>query len=316
MPLRTCTFSSATARCGFETSTTNCWREACRTYLIASATSGAQSDVDASPSHSPISTNSSARRRRHRSVARCAPCVAHHAISRRERAGIVDSTRGASSAPSKQQRVSLVARHGPTSPRERLASTPGDQPASVRDAVRDELAIRCCAPRRVLEERLTFALAGFGASSGHRTRHGRSRELGDATPRDCRVAGRDVGGPDERRLLRRRLARTTLRARRDLVCEPVNLGPSFAFVVDHRQECRTGLRADLTMRPWRPRRRSSGALHRPMARGRVCLSVDGTMSDLRSGARDLVRTAVAQRRRGPSWPLGSESRAPSSLYGS
>jgi len=30
----------------------------------------------------------------------------------------------------------------------------------------------------------------------------------------------------------------------------------------------------------------------------VCLSVDGTMSDLRSGARDLVRTAVAQRRRG------------------
>jgi hypothetical protein len=30
----------------------------------------------------------------------------------------------------------------------------------------------------------------------------------------------------------------------------------------------------------------------------VCLSVDGTMTDLRSGARDLVRTAVAQRRRG------------------
>ena len=28
----------------------------------------------------------------------------------------------------------------------------------------------------------------------------------------------------------------------------------------------------------------------------VCLSVDGTMADLRSGARDLVRTAVAQRR--------------------
>ena len=28
----------------------------------------------------------------------------------------------------------------------------------------------------------------------------------------------------------------------------------------------------------------------------VALSVDGTMEDLRSGARDLVRTAVAQRR--------------------
>ena len=28
----------------------------------------------------------------------------------------------------------------------------------------------------------------------------------------------------------------------------------------------------------------------------VCLCVDGTMTDLRAGARDLVRTAVAQRR--------------------
>ena len=28
----------------------------------------------------------------------------------------------------------------------------------------------------------------------------------------------------------------------------------------------------------------------------VCLSVDGTMADLRAGARDLVRTAVVQQR--------------------
>jgi hypothetical protein len=30
----------------------------------------------------------------------------------------------------------------------------------------------------------------------------------------------------------------------------------------------------------------------------VVLSVDGTMADLRAGARDLVRTAVARQRRG------------------
>ena len=95
-------------------------------------------------------------------------------------------------------------------------------------------------------------------------------------------------------------ARTTLRARRDLVV--------------HRDETRTvvrvrsgapgksagpGLRADLTI--------EALAEHDGLAPVRyiglwpeagVCLSVDGTMSDLRHGARDLVRTAVAQRRRG------------------
>jgi hypothetical protein len=95
-------------------------------------------------------------------------------------------------------------------------------------------------------------------------------------------------------------ARTTLRARRDLVV--------------HNHETRTvvrvrsgspgksagpGLRADLTI--------EALADHDGLAPVRyiglwpeagVCLSVDGTMSDLRSGARDLVRTAVAQRRRG------------------
>jgi len=93
-------------------------------------------------------------------------------------------------------------------------------------------------------------------------------------------------------------ARTTLRARRDLVIR--------------REETRTivrvrsgspgksagpGLRADLTI--------EALADHQGLASVRyiglwpeagVCLSVDGTMSDLRSGARDLVRTAVAQRR--------------------
>jgi hypothetical protein len=95
-------------------------------------------------------------------------------------------------------------------------------------------------------------------------------------------------------------ARTTLRARRDLV---VQNGESRTIVRVRSgapgKSAGPGLRADLTI--------ESLADHDGVAPVRfiglwpeagVCLSVDGTMSDLRSGARDLVRTAVAQRRRG------------------
>jgi hypothetical protein len=95
-------------------------------------------------------------------------------------------------------------------------------------------------------------------------------------------------------------ARTTLRARRDLV---VHGGESRTIVRVRSgapgKSAGPGLRADLTI--------EALADHDGLAPARyiglwpeagVCLSVDGTMSDLRSGARDLVRTAVAQRRRG------------------
>jgi hypothetical protein len=95
-------------------------------------------------------------------------------------------------------------------------------------------------------------------------------------------------------------ARTTLRARRDLVVRRHD-----ARVVlrvrsgSPGKSAGPGLRADLTV--------EALADHDGVAPVRfiglwpeagVCLSVDGTMTDLRSGARDLVRTAVAQRRHG------------------
>jgi hypothetical protein len=94
-------------------------------------------------------------------------------------------------------------------------------------------------------------------------------------------------------------ARTTLRARRDLVVR--HDGTRIVLRVRSGSPGKSagpGLRADLTI--------EALADHDGIAPARViglwpeagvCLSVDGTMSDLRSGARDLVRTAVAQRRR-------------------
>jgi hypothetical protein len=93
-------------------------------------------------------------------------------------------------------------------------------------------------------------------------------------------------------------ARTTLRARRDLVVQC----DTSRVVIRVRsgapgKSAGPGLRADLTI--------ESLADHDGVAPVRyiglwpeagVCLSVDGTIDDLRSGARDLVRTAVAQRR--------------------
>jgi hypothetical protein len=95
-------------------------------------------------------------------------------------------------------------------------------------------------------------------------------------------------------------ARTTLRARRDLVVRK----DDSRIVLRVRsgspgKSAGPGLRSDLTV--------EALADHDGVAPVRfiglwpeagVCLSVDGTMTDLRSGARDLVRTAVAQRRRG------------------
>jgi len=93
-------------------------------------------------------------------------------------------------------------------------------------------------------------------------------------------------------------ARTSLRARRDLVVE----GPHGRVVVRVRagapgKSAGPGLRADLTVDALRdlegrPSTRYVGL----WPEAGVLLSVDGTMDDLRAGARDLVRTAVAWRR--------------------
>ena len=92
-------------------------------------------------------------------------------------------------------------------------------------------------------------------------------------------------------------ARTTLRARRDVVID----GPG-RIVLRMRagapgKSAGPGLRADMTIEALA---HSSGVC---AARyigvwpdAGVCLAVDGTMADLRAGARDLVRTTVAQRR--------------------
>lgn len=95
-------------------------------------------------------------------------------------------------------------------------------------------------------------------------------------------------------------ARTTLRARRDLVVRRA----SSRTIVRVRsgapgKSAGPGLRADLTIEALADRDGSAPARYIGLwPEAGVCLAVDGTMNDLRSGARDLVRTAVAQRRRG------------------
>jgi hypothetical protein len=175
------------------------------------------------------------------------------------------------------------------------------RPVSVRDAVRDELGDQMLrADLGLFEERFAVALARLGAASGHRAGDRRGRELGDPAPRDRPVARGPVGGRVQRRLLRRRLgAHDAARPSR-----PRRAREETRTIVRVRsgspgKSAGPGLRADLTI--------EALADHDGVAPVRyiglwpdagVCLAVDGTMSDLRSGARDLVRTAVAQRRSG------------------
>ena len=94
------------------------------------------------------------------------------------------------------------------------------------------------------------------------------------------------------------LARTTLRARRDLV----------VALDEHRVVIRVrsgapgksagpGLRADLVIDALAdPEGQAPARMIGLWPAAGVCLAVDATMDDLRAGARDLVRTAVAQQR--------------------
>jgi hypothetical protein len=175
------------------------------------------------------------------------------------------------------------------------------QPASVRDAVRDELG-----------DQMLRAASGYSRSGSlsHWLASAPHPVIGLVTAEAVNWATQlheisrwleapwEVPGSDAYYDVA--TARTTLRARRDLI---VHNGETRTVVRVRNgspgKSAGPGLRADLTI----------GALadHDGVAPVRyiglwpeagVCLSVDGTMSDLRSGARDLVRTAVAQRRRG------------------
>jgi hypothetical protein len=93
-------------------------------------------------------------------------------------------------------------------------------------------------------------------------------------------------------------ARTTLRGRRDLV---VDRGSSRVLLRVRSgapgKSAGPGLRADLTIDALAdPQGIAATRLVGLWPEAGVVLSVDGTMEDLRAGARDLVRTAVARQR--------------------
>ena len=93
-------------------------------------------------------------------------------------------------------------------------------------------------------------------------------------------------------------ARTTLRARRDVI---VDRGETRVILRlrsgSPGKSAGPGLRADLTIDALADHDgRAPSRLIGLWPEAGVCLCVDGTMTDLRAGARDLVRTAVAQRR--------------------
>ncbi len=95
-------------------------------------------------------------------------------------------------------------------------------------------------------------------------------------------------------------ARTTLRARRDVIV-PVDVARVIIRVRSGApgKSAGPGLRADLTIEALADRDGLAPLRYIGIwPDAGVALSVDGTMEDLRSGARDLVRTAVAQRRQG------------------
>jgi hypothetical protein len=170
---------------------------------------------------------------------------------------------------------------------------------SILDAVRDELA------EQLLRAASGYARAGslahWLASSPHPVLGlvtaeavnwaTQLHEIGHFVPTPWAVATADAYYDVA-------TARTTLRARRDLIVTRDDA----RIIVRVRagtpgKSAGPGLRADLTI--------ETLANHDGVAPARfiglwpeagVCLCVDGTMDDLRSGARDLVRTAVAQRR--------------------
>lgn len=104
-------------------------------------------------------------------------------------------------------------------------------------------------------------------------------------------------------------ARTTLRGRRDLMIE----GPEHRVIIRVRaglpgKSAGPGLRSDLTIDTLaHPSGLAPSRFIGVWPEAGVILGVDATMADLRSGARDLVRTAVAQQRF-RAFPFGKQIR--------
>jgi hypothetical protein len=175
------------------------------------------------------------------------------------------------------------------------------QPVSIRDAVRDELADQMV--RATSGYSRDGSLAHWLASAPHpviglvtaeavnwATQLHEVSEWLDATwSVPASDAYYDVAS-----------ARTTLRARRDLVVH--NDGSRTVLRVRSGSPGKSagpGLRADLTIEALADHNGEAPVRYIGLwPEAGVCLSVDGTMNDLRSGARDLVRTAVARRRQG------------------
>ena len=97
-------------------------------------------------------------------------------------------------------------------------------------------------------------------------------------------------------------ARTTLRGRRDIEVDLDDVKVILRLRAGSPgKSAGPGLRSDLTIEALaHPEGRAPARIIGVWPEAGVCLSVDGTMDDLRSGARDLVRTAVVQQRIGHS----------------
>lgn len=174
---------------------------------------------------------------------------------------------------------------------------------SMVEAVTDEIAdqlIRSTsgfARRGSLGDWLAgISASGIGLVTAEATNWAiQSAEIGEWIETPWRVAPSDAYYDVAR-------ARTTLRGRRDI---EVTLGDS-RVVLRLRsgspgKSAGPGLRSDLTIETLaHPEGLAPARIIGVWPEAGVCLSVDGTMDDLRSGARDLVRTAVVQQRIGRS----------------
>jgi hypothetical protein len=183
-----------------------------------------------------------------------------------------------------------------------LRRTTGDPTTSIAEGVRDEVADQMlrCASGRARGGSLAHWLASspqpvvglvIAEAVNWATQLG---EIANGIDGPWRIAPSDA-------YYEVAAARTTLRARRDLV---ISRGDDRVIVRVRSgspgKSAGPGLRADLTVETLAD---AQGVAPLRFVgiwpEAGVALAVDGTMADLRAGARDLVRTAVARRRHAP-----------------